>query len=209
MGCLEGPLPRSPPAYRSPVPGPAASAARRPLRPPPPPARRRPRRDHADLRELLGHQARGVVSRRPRRHDHAPGLGQRTAPPGLNAELDQLTRRERDVLRLIAAEYTYKEIGTRPAMSARTVEKHAAAVLRKLQLSNRHELSRWARPAGSANAPAVGEIAALGGDRPGVIIGFGWSAWGRHGCIPPSRLPWWTATPGCLSSARAQIRRPG
>lgn len=67
------------------------------------------------------------------------------APPGLNAELDQLTRRERDVLRLIAAGYTYKEIGTRLAMSARTVETHAAAVLRKLQLSNRHELSRWAR----------------------------------------------------------------
>jgi len=65
--------------------------------------------------------------------------------PGLDPELDQLTRRERDVLRLIAAGYTYKEIGTRLAMSARTVETHAAAVLRKLQLSNRRELSRWAR----------------------------------------------------------------
>jgi DNA-binding NarL/FixJ family response regulator len=66
-------------------------------------------------------------------------------PPGLNPELDQLTKRERDVLRLIAAGYTYKEIGTRLAISARTVETHAASVLRKLQLSNRHELSRWAR----------------------------------------------------------------
>jgi DNA-binding NarL/FixJ family response regulator len=65
-------------------------------------------------------------------------------PPGVDPELDQLTRRERDVLRLIAAGYTYKEIGTRLCISARTVETHAAAVLRKLRLSNRRELSRWA-----------------------------------------------------------------
>jgi DNA-binding NarL/FixJ family response regulator len=65
-------------------------------------------------------------------------------PPGLDAELDQLTRRERDVLRLVAAGYTYKEIGARLSISARTVETHAAAVLRKLQLSNRQELTRWA-----------------------------------------------------------------
>jgi len=64
-------------------------------------------------------------------------------PAGLDPDLDQLTRRERDVLRLIAAGYTYKEIGTRLAISPRTVETHAAAVLRKLQLSNRRELSRW------------------------------------------------------------------
>jgi DNA-binding NarL/FixJ family response regulator len=63
---------------------------------------------------------------------------------GLDPDLDQLTRRERDVLRLIAAGYTYKEIGTRLSISARTVETHAAAVLRKLRLSNRRELSRWA-----------------------------------------------------------------
>lgn len=59
-------------------------------------------------------------------------------------ELDRLTRREREVIRLIAAGYTYQEIGTRLSISARTVETHAAAVLRKLQLSNRRELSRWA-----------------------------------------------------------------
>src|SRR5262245_27095559 len=64
--------------------------------------------------------------------------------PGLDPELDQLTRRERDVLRLVAAGYTYKEIGARLSISARTVETHAASVLRKLQLSNRQELSRWA-----------------------------------------------------------------
>jgi DNA-binding NarL/FixJ family response regulator len=66
------------------------------------------------------------------------------APPGLDPDLDLLTRRERDVLRLVAAGYTYKEIGTRLSISARTVETHAAAVLRKLRLSNRRELSRWA-----------------------------------------------------------------
>jgi DNA-binding NarL/FixJ family response regulator len=64
--------------------------------------------------------------------------------PGLNPELDQLTAREREVLRLVAAGYTYKEVGARLSISPRTVETHAAAVLRKLQLSNRRELSRWA-----------------------------------------------------------------
>jgi DNA-binding NarL/FixJ family response regulator len=63
---------------------------------------------------------------------------------GLDPELDRLTRRERDVLRLIGAGYTYKEIGTRLSISARTVETHASAVLRKLRLSNRRELTRWA-----------------------------------------------------------------
>jgi DNA-binding NarL/FixJ family response regulator len=66
------------------------------------------------------------------------------APAGMDPDLDQLTRRERDVLRLVAAGYTYKEIGTRLSISGRTVETHAAAILRKLRLSNRRELSRWA-----------------------------------------------------------------
>ena len=66
------------------------------------------------------------------------------APAGLDPELDQLTRRERDVLRLIAAGYTYREIGSRLSISFRTVEFHAAAILRKLQLSNRAQLTRWA-----------------------------------------------------------------
>jgi DNA-binding NarL/FixJ family response regulator len=66
------------------------------------------------------------------------------APAGMDPELDQLTRRERDVLRLVAAGYTYKEVGVRLSISARTVETHTAAVLRKLRLSNRRELSRWA-----------------------------------------------------------------
>ena len=65
-------------------------------------------------------------------------------PAPLDPELDQLTPREREVLRLIASGYTYKETATRLHISARTVETHVSAVLRKLQLSNRHELSRWA-----------------------------------------------------------------
>jgi DNA-binding NarL/FixJ family response regulator len=59
-------------------------------------------------------------------------------------QLDQLTAREREVLRHIARGYMYKEIGQRLGISAKTVEAHVSAVLRKLQLSNRHELSRWA-----------------------------------------------------------------
>ena len=59
-------------------------------------------------------------------------------------ELDQLTTREREVLRLIARGYLYKEIALELSISPKTVEAHVSAVLRKLQLSNRHELSRWA-----------------------------------------------------------------
>ena len=62
----------------------------------------------------------------------------------VDPELDQLTNREREVLRLIARGYMYKEIALDLGISARTVEAHVSAVLRKLQLSNRHELSRWA-----------------------------------------------------------------
>ena len=62
----------------------------------------------------------------------------------IDPELDQLTMREREVLRLIARGYMYKEIALRLHISPKTVEAHVSAVLRKLQLSNRHELSRWA-----------------------------------------------------------------
>jgi DNA-binding NarL/FixJ family response regulator len=61
-----------------------------------------------------------------------------------DAELEQLTPREREVLRLIARGYRYKEIAARLHLSVRTVESHVSAVLRKLQLSSRHELTRWA-----------------------------------------------------------------
>ena len=59
-------------------------------------------------------------------------------------ELDQLSIREREVLRLIARGYLYKEIAAELVISPKTVESHVSAVLRKLQLSNRHQLSRWA-----------------------------------------------------------------
>jgi DNA-binding NarL/FixJ family response regulator len=62
----------------------------------------------------------------------------------IDPELDQLTLREREVLRLIARGYLYKEIALRLEISPKTVEGHVSAVLRKLQLSSRHELSRWA-----------------------------------------------------------------
>jgi DNA-binding NarL/FixJ family response regulator len=65
-------------------------------------------------------------------------------PPDIDPELDQLTPREREVLQLIARGYMYKEIALRLGISAKTVEAHVSAVLRKLQLSSRHELSRWA-----------------------------------------------------------------
>ena len=68
----------------------------------------------------------------------------RTGDAMADAELDQLTAREREVLQLIARGYKYKEIAARLHLSPRTVESHVSAVLRKLQLSSRHELTRWA-----------------------------------------------------------------
>ena len=70
----------------------------------------------------------------------AGGMSEREVDP----QLDQLTAREREVLRHIARGYLYKEIAQRLSISTKTVEAHVSAVLRKLQLSNRHELSRWA-----------------------------------------------------------------
>ncbi|HEY9558952.1 MAG TPA: response regulator transcription factor [Acidimicrobiales bacterium] len=66
------------------------------------------------------------------------------APAISDPEMDQLTPREREVMRLIARGYTYKEIARRLSLSVKTVETHVSAVLRKLQLSSRHELTRWA-----------------------------------------------------------------
>ena len=71
----------------------------------------------------------------------AAGSGGR---PSFDPELDQLTTREREVLRLIARGYTYKEIAREFTISSRTVETHVSSVLRKLQLSTRHQLTRWA-----------------------------------------------------------------
>ena len=73
----------------------------------------------------------------------------RDAGPGsvtvhFDPELDQLTGREREVLRLIARGYSYKELAKELSISVKTVESHVSAVLRKLQLSTRHQLTRWA-----------------------------------------------------------------
>jgi DNA-binding NarL/FixJ family response regulator len=65
-------------------------------------------------------------------------------PQSADPELDQLTPREREVLRLLARGYRYKEIASKLNISIKTVESHVSAVLRKLQLSSRHELSAWA-----------------------------------------------------------------
>jgi DNA-binding NarL/FixJ family response regulator len=65
--------------------------------------------------------------------------------PTTDRELDQLTGREREVLRLIARGYTYKEAAAELTISTRTIETHVSSVLHKLQLSNRYELSRWAQ----------------------------------------------------------------
>ncbi|NJC64833.1 response regulator transcription factor [Planosporangium flavigriseum] len=62
----------------------------------------------------------------------------------VDPELDQLTNREREVLRLLARGYAYKEIAKELYISIKTVETHVSNVLRKLQMSNRYELSRWA-----------------------------------------------------------------
>lgn len=64
--------------------------------------------------------------------------------PVVDEELDRLSPREREVMRLIARGYTYKEVAKELFLSVKTVETHVSSVLRKLQLSNRHELARWA-----------------------------------------------------------------
>ena len=62
----------------------------------------------------------------------------------VDEELDRLSQREREVMRLIARGYAYKEIARELFISIKTVETHVSSVLRKLQLSNRHQLTRWA-----------------------------------------------------------------
>ncbi|WP_179519450.1 LuxR C-terminal-related transcriptional regulator [Nocardioides perillae] len=72
--------------------------------------------------------------------------GSPDAPPvaAVDEDLDRLTEREREVMRLIARGYAYKEVARELFISPKTVETHMGSVLRKLQLSSRHELTRWA-----------------------------------------------------------------
>jgi DNA-binding NarL/FixJ family response regulator len=77
--------------------------------------------------------------------DAFAGMPAGSGPPAsVDPELDQLSARERQVLRLIARGYTYKEVARELSISIKTVESHVSAVLRKLQLSTRHQLTYWA-----------------------------------------------------------------
>jgi len=76
--------------------------------------------------------------------DAFAGAGIAAAIADVDEDLDRLTEREREVMRLIARGYAYKEVAKELFISVKTVETHMSSVLRKLQLSSRHELTRWA-----------------------------------------------------------------
>jgi DNA-binding NarL/FixJ family response regulator len=99
----------------------------------------------ADLADAVRRVAEGDVVFSPRLAGFVLDAF-RDAPvtPSVDPEFDQLTPREREVLRLLARGYAYKEIAAELFISIKTVETHASNVLRKLQLSSRHQLTRWA-----------------------------------------------------------------
>jgi DNA-binding NarL/FixJ family response regulator len=97
-----------------------------------------------ELTDAIGRVADGDAVFSPRLAGFVLDAFAASDVPAVDPELDQITQREREVLRLIARGYAYKEIAAELFISLKTVETHASAVLRKLQLSNRHELSRWA-----------------------------------------------------------------
>jgi DNA-binding NarL/FixJ family response regulator len=103
----------------------------------------------SELADAVGRVAEGDAVFSPRLAGFvldafADGAEPARPAPGTDRELDQLTPREREVLRHIARGYMSKEIAQSLGISVKTVEAHVSAVLRKLQLSSRHELSRWA-----------------------------------------------------------------
>jgi DNA-binding NarL/FixJ family response regulator len=98
----------------------------------------------ADLADAVKRVAGGDVVFSPRLAGFVLDAFAATDAPSIDPELDALTQREREVLRLIARGYAYKEIAKELFISVKTVETHVSSVLRKLQLSNRHELTRWA-----------------------------------------------------------------
>ena len=100
--------------------------------------------DTSELEDAIVRVAAGDAYFSPRLAGFVLDAFAGAAPRAADAELDQLTSREREVLRHIARGYMYKEIAQRLGISAKTVEAHVSAVLRKLQLSNRHQLTRWA-----------------------------------------------------------------
>jgi len=98
----------------------------------------------ADLADAVIRVAEGDAVFSPRLAGFVLDAFAATDAPSIDPELDALTQREREVLRLIARGYAYKEIAKELFISVKTVETHVSSVLRKLQLSNRHELTRWA-----------------------------------------------------------------
>ena len=98
----------------------------------------------ADLTDAVVRVAEGDAVFSPRLAGFVLDAFAATDVPAIDPELDALTQREREVLRLIARGYAYKEIAKELFISVKTVETHVSSVLRKLQLSNRHELTRWA-----------------------------------------------------------------
>lgn len=98
----------------------------------------------ADLADAVRRVAEGDAVFSPRLAGFVIDAFSASIPEPIDPELDQLSPREQEVMRLLARGYAYKEIARRLTISIKTVETHASNVLRKLQLSNRHELSRWA-----------------------------------------------------------------
>ncbi|GAB3885755.1 MULTISPECIES: response regulator [Microbispora] len=98
----------------------------------------------AELTDAINRVSEGDAVFSPRLAGFVLDAFASTEAPPIDPELDSLTQREREVLRLIARGYAYKEIAKELFISVKTVETHVSSVLRKLQLSNRHELSRWA-----------------------------------------------------------------
>lgn len=98
----------------------------------------------ADLADAVRRVAEGDAVFSPRLAGFVIDAFSASIPEPVDPELDQLSPREQEVMRLLARGYAYKEIARRLTISIKTVETHASNVLRKLQLSNRHELSRWA-----------------------------------------------------------------
>ena len=98
----------------------------------------------AELRDAIARVADGDAVFSPRLAGFVLDAFAGVAPPAGDPDLDLLTAREHEVLRLIARGYTYKEIARELEISVKTVETHVSSVLRKLQLSTRHQLARWA-----------------------------------------------------------------
>jgi DNA-binding NarL/FixJ family response regulator len=98
-----------------------------------------------ELSDAIRRVADGDAVFSPRRAGFVLDAFRTGEPLGTDEELDTLTPREREVLQLIARGYLYKEIAARLHLSVKTVEAHVSSVLRKLQLSTRHELTRWAQ----------------------------------------------------------------